>query len=89
MQKPIAMKYKSKNNPDKQPISNVKKQSLPSQKLLHTSPKTAFKEESPKTTRAWSAKKLLTCNICGREFGTASLPLHEPKCLEVNNNINF
>uniref|UniRef100_A0A8D2CM09 C2HC/C3H-type domain-containing protein n=1 Tax=Sciurus vulgaris TaxID=55149 RepID=A0A8D2CM09_SCIVU len=24
----------------------------------------------------------LVCYICGREFGTMSLPIHEPKCLE-------
>uniref|UniRef100_A0A8C7EVT9 C2HC/C3H-type domain-containing protein n=1 Tax=Neovison vison TaxID=452646 RepID=A0A8C7EVT9_NEOVI len=24
----------------------------------------------------------LTCYVCGREFGTLSLPIHEPKCLE-------
>ncbi|KAL3901641.1 MAG: hypothetical protein SGCHY_000464 [Lobulomycetales sp.] len=26
--------------------------------------------------------KLLLCHICGREFGTKSLPLHIPKCEE-------
>ncbi|XP_030048188.1 zinc finger protein 474 [Microcaecilia unicolor] len=26
--------------------------------------------------------KTLICYICGREFGTASLPIHEPKCLQ-------
>lgn len=26
----------------------------------------------------------LLCYICGREFGTKSLPLHEPHCLEVS-----
>ncbi|KAM5193757.1 zinc finger protein 474-like [Mantella aurantiaca] len=26
--------------------------------------------------------KTLICYICGREFGTKSLPIHEPKCLE-------
>ncbi|XP_063820279.1 zinc finger protein 474-like [Pseudophryne corroboree] len=26
--------------------------------------------------------KTLVCYICGREFGTKSLPIHEPKCLE-------
>lgn len=26
--------------------------------------------------------KTLICYICGREFGTLSLPIHEPKCLE-------
>ncbi|XP_028661829.1 zinc finger protein 474-like isoform X1 [Erpetoichthys calabaricus] len=26
--------------------------------------------------------RFLICYICGREFGAASLPIHEPKCLE-------
>lgn len=26
--------------------------------------------------------RILICYICGREFGTLSLPIHEPKCLE-------
>ncbi|KAG8456262.1 hypothetical protein GDO86_002159 [Hymenochirus boettgeri] len=26
--------------------------------------------------------KTLVCYLCGREFGTKSLPIHEPKCLE-------
>lgn len=34
-------------------------------------------------TRPNSSKRTLTCYLCSREFGTASLPLHEPKCLEV------
>lgn len=28
--------------------------------------------------------RTVTCYLCGREFGTKSLPLHEPKCLEVS-----
>lgn len=27
--------------------------------------------------------RTVTCYICGREFGTASFPIHEPKCLQV------
>ena len=27
--------------------------------------------------------RTVTCYICGREFGSASFPIHEPKCLEV------
>ncbi|XP_043916675.1 zinc finger protein 474 [Protopterus annectens] len=33
-------------------------------------------QKSPSKTRT------LICYICGREFGTKSLPFHEPKCLE-------
>jgi hypothetical protein len=32
---------------------------------------------------------LPVCYICGREFGTKSLPIHEPQCLEkwkIENN---
>lgn len=25
----------------------------------------------------------LTCNICGKQFGTASLRIHQPQCLQV------
>lgn len=37
-------------------------------------------------------KRLVLCYLCGKEFGTASLPFHEPQCLKVgcyrkNNNI--
>ncbi|CAI9538804.1 unnamed protein product [Staurois parvus] len=41
--------------------------------VTHTSSLTASKTAKPKT---------LICYICGREFGTKSLPIHEPKCLE-------
>lgn len=27
--------------------------------------------------------KTVTCYICAREFGTASFPIHEPKCMQV------
>lgn len=28
-------------------------------------------------------KRLVLCYLCGKEFGTASLPFHEPQCLKV------
>lgn len=28
-------------------------------------------------------KRLVPCYLCGKEFGTASLPFHEPQCLKV------
>uniref|UniRef100_A0A8C5MI85 Zinc finger protein 474 n=1 Tax=Leptobrachium leishanense TaxID=445787 RepID=A0A8C5MI85_9ANUR len=34
------------------------------------------------STMTTSTPKTLICYICGREFGTKSLPIHEPKCLE-------
>ncbi|KAL6091174.1 hypothetical protein STEG23_028735 [Scotinomys teguina] len=36
-----------------------------------------------KTSSCITARpRALICYICGREFGTLSLPIHEPKCLE-------
>jgi hypothetical protein len=31
-------------------------------------------------------KRLVLCYLCGKEFGTASLPFHEPQCLKVGSN---
>ncbi|XP_052132048.1 zinc finger protein 474-like, partial [Frankliniella occidentalis] len=33
-------------------------------------------------SRAARAPRIVTCFVCGREFGTASLPLHEPQCIQ-------
>ncbi|KAG5867486.1 hypothetical protein JTB14_037685 [Gonioctena quinquepunctata] len=41
----------------------------------------ALKIQNP-PSRVGSAKRTLTCYLCGREFGSASLPLHEPKCFQ-------
>lgn len=34
-------------------------------------------------SRAARAPRLAACFVCGREFSTASLPLHEPQCIQV------
>lgn len=34
-------------------------------------------------------KRLVLCYLCGKEFGTASLPFHEPQCLKVRFNNYF
>nr|XP_033784911.1 zinc finger protein 474-like isoform X2 [Geotrypetes seraphini] len=60
-----------------------------------TSGSTALKyskniSENPPSSRSLSKTNLpgppksrtLICYICGKEFGTASLPIHEPKCLQ-------
>lgn len=33
-------------------------------------------------------KRLVLCYLCGKEFGTASLPFHEPQCLKVSGRID-
>lgn len=73
VQKPVAMKYQSKKA-----TSPTKKTPTPPQtKPVQNKPK------NDEQARPKSGKKTLTCHLCSREFGTASLPLHEPKCLEV------
>ncbi|KYB26354.1 hypothetical protein TcasGA2_TC033817 [Tribolium castaneum] len=82
VQKPVAMKYKSKQSAEKKALPPAqRKPSLPAQKLVHTPPNVGVSPETA-TPRVKSAKRTLTCYLCGREFGTASLPLHEPKCLQ-------
>ncbi|KAK5648549.1 hypothetical protein RI129_003441 [Pyrocoelia pectoralis] len=72
VQKPVAIKYKSKQIETKAQIV----ESVPEKKNET--------ESAAKINRKPGAKgpKTLMCYICGREFGTASLSLHEPRCLE-------
>lgn len=45
-----------------------------------TKPQVAEKPDRPRSGRP----RTVTCYICSREFGTASFPLHEPKCKQVS-----
>ncbi|KAB0804054.1 hypothetical protein PPYR_01024 [Photinus pyralis] len=73
VQKPVAIKYKSKQSESKvQKVEPVPRKKTGSERAKINS-KPASGVKGPKT---------LMCYICGREFGTASLPLHEPRCLE-------
>ncbi|KAJ8304863.1 hypothetical protein KUTeg_018446 [Tegillarca granosa] len=48
-----------------------------------TSQTPAPPNDKPKDSSSQKAgPRTLVCYICGREFGTKSLPIHEPKCLE-------
>ncbi|XP_075049147.1 zinc finger protein 474-like [Mixophyes fleayi] len=47
-----------------------------------TAAKTASEFSDTQNTQNPTKPKTLICYICGREFGTKSLPIHEPKCLE-------
>lgn len=79
IQKPVALNFRSdrnRNKPDEIETKPVVSQDRPSQ-------------DSSQQVRSSSASmkrgpKTVTCYICGREFGTASFPIHEPKCMEVN-----
>ncbi|XP_072398550.1 uncharacterized protein [Diabrotica undecimpunctata] len=96
VQKPVPLKYKSsksKKETSKKSPSPTRKSSIPSQNIVHSNPSSANmlaakrlemmkKMQEGNDSRASSGKRTLTCYICGREYGTASLKLHEPKCLE-------
>ena len=43
---------------------------------------TNSKELSNTSKRSQTGPRFVICYICGRQFTTASLPIHEPKCLE-------
>ncbi|XP_053330020.1 zinc finger protein 474-like [Spea bombifrons] len=47
-----------------------------------TSSKAVSESSDAKTLHSSTKPKTLICYICGREFGSKSLPIHEPKCLE-------
>lgn len=77
VQKPVAMKYKGTKQkapappaPTTTPVPSV-------------APPAAAAEQNTKPKSPQRGPRTVICYICGREFGTASLPLHEPKCLQV------
>ncbi|XP_050513946.1 zinc finger protein 474-like isoform X3 [Diabrotica virgifera virgifera] len=97
VQKPVPLKYKSsksKKEKSKKTPSPTRKPSLPSQNIVHSNPSSANMlaakrleimkkmQEGNDSRASSSGKRTLTCYICGREYGTSSLKLHEPKCLE-------
>ncbi|XP_032667903.1 cactin [Odontomachus brunneus] len=43
---------------------------------------TSDQESPPATYSDLSQKKTVTCYICGRDFGTSSIAIHEPQCLK-------
>lgn len=63
--------------------SNVKTL-LSSKKLLNSSPRSQIlplNKMEPVIAFQSSGPQFLTCHICGRGFGSHSLPIHEPQCL--------
>lgn len=80
VQKPVALNFRSEKrrgdksenpagilkNPLQEPRENLKEKSNP--QSANSSPK-----RGPRS---------ITCYVCSREFGTASFPIHEPKCLQ-------
>ncbi|KAK0180898.1 hypothetical protein PV327_003231 [Microctonus hyperodae] len=71
IQKPVALNFRSEKNKMKDEKNDITLEK--------------FNSTTSITNRAVSAKKgpkTVTCYICSREFGTASFPIHEPKCME-------
>ncbi|XP_034780433.2 zinc finger protein 474-like isoform X2 [Acipenser ruthenus] len=54
----------------------------PSKTPSSTTLETLSESISSSSQKAQPKPRTLVCYICGREFGTLSLPIHEPKCLE-------
>ncbi|XP_043277758.1 LOW QUALITY PROTEIN: uncharacterized protein cactin [Venturia canescens] len=84
IQKPVALNFRSEKS--KRTKSQEEKQ-IPSPKgenSKNTSPRDQ-KAEKNQVVRMGSSRKgprTVTCYICAREFGTASFPIHEPKCMQ-------
>ncbi|KAG5321115.1 ZN474 protein, partial [Pseudoatta argentina] len=75
IQKPVALNFRSDRNRNK--LDEIENPVIPQD---HSS------QVSEQQSRSLSALKRgprsVTCYVCGREFGTASFPIHEPKCME-------
>lgn len=73
VQKPVALHFRSDKSKNKSEETiaksgNPQERSSPSHR-----PSSAPLKKGPRT---------ITCYICGREFGTASFPIHEPRCMQ-------
>lgn len=76
IQKPVALNFRSDRNKNKLDEVETKSnlQDYPSQDPDQQGRSLSAPKRGPKS---------VTCYVCGREFGTASFPIHEPKCMEV------
>lgn len=80
VRKPVAIKYRQQRDVPVKSVDVVDKN------LTLKLKRSTVKDETSRDLKRLSSGKgtrLLTCYLCGREFGSASLPLHEPKCLQV------
>lgn len=80
IQKPVALNFRSDRNKNK--LDEVETKSNP------VIPQDQSSQDPDQQSRSSSApmkrgRRTVTCYICGREFGNASFPIHEPKCMEV------
>ncbi|KAL6443600.1 hypothetical protein ACFW04_001619 [Cataglyphis niger] len=77
IQKPVALNFRSDRNRNK--LDEVETKPAASQDCPSQDSSQQVKSSSASMKRG---PKTVTCYICGREFGTASFPIHVPKCME-------
>lgn len=78
VQKPVALNFRSDKNKSKVEetiIENLKSNYYQERSNTSYRPSSAPIKKGPRS---------VTCYICGREFGTASFPIHEPRCMQVS-----
>ncbi|KRT84970.1 hypothetical protein AMK59_1578, partial [Oryctes borbonicus] len=87
VQKPVAIKYKSKLAEKRKiataPVKKTPEAIAKTPEARRKDPESVRNGVAGRKVASAKGPRTLTCYICGREFGTMSLPLHEPKCLEV------
>ncbi|KAK9307278.1 hypothetical protein QLX08_002308 [Tetragonisca angustula] len=76
VQKPVALNFRSDKNKNKVEEIVVQNHS----NNLHE--KSNASNNTPSSAPIKKGPRTITCYICGREFGTASFPIHEPRCMQ-------
>ncbi|XP_076226256.1 cactin, spliceosome C complex subunit [Nomia melanderi] len=77
VQKPVALNFRS----DK--CKNKAEEVAQEAKLKSDCPQGHVSPPSrPSSAPIKKGPRTITCYICGREFGTASFPIHEPRCMQ-------
>ncbi|XP_024942699.1 uncharacterized protein LOC107269633 isoform X2 [Cephus cinctus] len=83
IQKPVPLNFRSERN--KSIASRVQNQQSTSIGVSTASGDIVSVAEEQNSIQMSASKRrprTVTCYICSREFGTASFPIHEPKCME-------
>ncbi|XP_017752647.1 PREDICTED: zinc finger protein 474-like [Eufriesea mexicana] len=73
VQKPVALNFHSDKNKNKVEEMVDQESRNQEQSNISSRPSSAPMKKGPRS---------ITCYICGREFGTASFPIHEPRCMQ-------
>lgn len=77
IQKPVALNFRSDRNKNKlDDVETKSNQAIPRDYSSQD-------QEDRSSSAPRRGPKTVTCYVCGREFGSASFPIHEPKCMEV------